>query len=445
MFEQKNKEWERKLKESEDSIEIMKRVQKQKIEQYEKDIKKQKLKVKGLEELMEKSKFSFGDIGKLRKKLDETEKQLHDTNDRLVRVSSKPKETEKELDDTKTRLNNSIGAKLTDNNPNIADLSDTYRPTKLAERYTELYDNQWTDAFEQIQKEVHSDSDEEIINILLQILLDISDFCNRRAKKQMDDLKKTILCSDSMDDGSVPDYVTKQLENCRKEMFSVTKDHVFELYLSNLRNERGQPNYALRITFFVKECIQICWLMAIQEPPVVFASRGKGELYNTEMYKPYTKNGKYVKFIVWPAMLLHKDGHVLAKGVAQGERGKQGNDKVAIDSVDVLNIEKHVPHAENKISAEIGKERHQRAKSAEERRFEQPALTKMSSTETKLIWRPYKEYDRNPTHEEMRTYFYYFDRREYSKAREVLGSKVYIRCMQNEHKRHVRYQPPPQP
>lgn len=43
-----------------------------------------------------------------------------------------------------------MGQKLTDNNPNVADLSDVNRPTKLAEKYTELYDNQWTDAFEKI-------------------------------------------------------------------------------------------------------------------------------------------------------------------------------------------------------------------------------------------------------------------------------------------------------
>jgi len=43
-----------------------------------------------------------------------------------------------------------MGQKLTHNNPNIADLSDKNRPTKLAERYTELYDNQWTDAYELI-------------------------------------------------------------------------------------------------------------------------------------------------------------------------------------------------------------------------------------------------------------------------------------------------------
>ena len=32
-------------------------------------------------------------------------------------------------------------------NPNIADLSDTNRPTKIAEKFSELYDNEWTEAY----------------------------------------------------------------------------------------------------------------------------------------------------------------------------------------------------------------------------------------------------------------------------------------------------------
>ena len=33
-------------------------------------------------------------------------------------------------------------------NPNIVDLSDNNRPTKLAEVFGEIYDNEWTDASE---------------------------------------------------------------------------------------------------------------------------------------------------------------------------------------------------------------------------------------------------------------------------------------------------------
>lgn len=59
-----------------------------------------------------------------------------------------------------------MGQKLTDNNPNIADLSDKNRPTKLAERYSELYDNQWTDAFE----EIFSGDEKETVDTLLRLL-----------------------------------------------------------------------------------------------------------------------------------------------------------------------------------------------------------------------------------------------------------------------------------
>ncbi|WAQ99592.1 hypothetical protein MAR_023965, partial [Mya arenaria] len=57
-----------------------------------------------------------------------------------------------ELDDLRTRLSSVISAQVTDSNPNIADLSDQNRPTKLAERYSELYDNQWTECYEGLTK-----------------------------------------------------------------------------------------------------------------------------------------------------------------------------------------------------------------------------------------------------------------------------------------------------
>lgn len=63
-----------------------------------------------------------------------------------------------------------MGQKLTDNNPNVADLSDVNRPTKLAEKYTELYDNQWTDAFEKI----NNGDDRKTIEFLKFILLVIN-------------------------------------------------------------------------------------------------------------------------------------------------------------------------------------------------------------------------------------------------------------------------------
>jgi hypothetical protein len=40
------------------------------------------------------------------------------------------------------------GDKLTKGNPAIADLGDPNRPMKIAEKYGELYDNEWTNAMD---------------------------------------------------------------------------------------------------------------------------------------------------------------------------------------------------------------------------------------------------------------------------------------------------------
>ena len=58
------------------------------------------------------------------------------------------------------------GAKLTYGNPNIADLSDSRRPTKLAEEFSELYDNEWTDAFEALDDRDDKDKVTHLLNIL---------------------------------------------------------------------------------------------------------------------------------------------------------------------------------------------------------------------------------------------------------------------------------------
>lgn len=63
-----------------------------------------------------------------------------------------------------------MGSKLSDNNPDIADLSDKNRPTKLAEKYQEIYDNQWTDAFEKLDEHFH---DERTSIIKLKELLEV--------------------------------------------------------------------------------------------------------------------------------------------------------------------------------------------------------------------------------------------------------------------------------
>ena len=57
---------------------------------------------------------------------------------------------------------------LRSNNPNIVDLSDLNRPTKIGEQLSELYDKEWTDAFEDLMKEK---SEREAIKILHNVIM----------------------------------------------------------------------------------------------------------------------------------------------------------------------------------------------------------------------------------------------------------------------------------
>ncbi|XP_053390700.1 uncharacterized protein LOC128553540 [Mercenaria mercenaria] len=72
------------------------------------------------------------------------------------------------------------------------------------------------------------------------------------------------------------------------------------------------------VVSYIKKCVNICWSMCRHEPPVYveFMDVGDDILFDTNKYKPYTKSGKLLDYIVWPAVYLHKDGPILAKGVA---------------------------------------------------------------------------------------------------------------------------------
>lgn len=60
------------------------------------------------------------------------------------------------------------GHKLTAGNPDIADLSDAFRPTKVAEEFGQLYDNEWTSAFDELQK--FTDNEVDLTDILAMIV-----------------------------------------------------------------------------------------------------------------------------------------------------------------------------------------------------------------------------------------------------------------------------------
>ena len=93
----------------------------------------------------------------------------------------------------------------------------------------------------------------------------------------------------------------------------------FQKYLRSARSRLSRmAENANRVSDFVKGCVRMCWLMSCQFPPLAFdVEPGSMTEYNKDKYKAYTKLGNYIDYVVWPPLLLHEGGPMLAKGVVQ--------------------------------------------------------------------------------------------------------------------------------
>lgn len=79
------------------------------------------------------------------------------------------------------RISEIAGARLKSNNPAIADLSDQNRPSKLAEKFSELYDNEWTDATEELKERKKKEKSEEEMEItVIKLFYEITKVVHQR-------------------------------------------------------------------------------------------------------------------------------------------------------------------------------------------------------------------------------------------------------------------------
>ncbi|XP_053389972.1 uncharacterized protein LOC128552918 [Mercenaria mercenaria] len=230
------------------------------------------------------------------------------------------KSAKDEIDELKNRLSKVVGANIMNDNPNITDLSDENRPTKLSEKFSELYDNEWTDAFEEAEDELQSE--EKGIAYLYKTLEEIFGFCKNLSAEHAKNIKSCVLTVPNSENGrpkSAQIGVTslRQLKELRKSFAPYLIDSVFQHFVSAKKKKlAGKTNTEK----FMKKCVEICWLMNSQDPPVILdTSQMKGKDFDGDRFRTYTKTGKVVDYVVWPPMLLHKDGPLLCKGVAQGK------------------------------------------------------------------------------------------------------------------------------
>lgn len=82
--------------------------------------------------------------------------------------------------------------------------------------------------------------------------------------------------------------------------------------------ESKEVFYSKSLKDFVGKALELVWVMKIQDPPMELTWCNRGDTFNKNMFTYYTNRGNTVRQSVWPAVLLHKDGPLMSKGVVQG-------------------------------------------------------------------------------------------------------------------------------
>ncbi|XP_060065862.1 myosin-2 heavy chain-like [Ylistrum balloti] len=263
------------------------------------------------------------------------EENLRDTIDRLQRNISSEREAK---DEALLRLSAVAGNKLRDNNPGITDLSDPNRPMKLAEKVSELYDNEWTNAMENLERYM---DEEKAIKVLLDIITNVFETFEEAGDAQtnfisslelpvavpdIDNLQSTARSS-LLNNGkltALPTEITKPLKDYRKSHCETVSPLLTEVMKSRLQTVYQIDGKIIEACKeYIEYSVKYVWMMRVQDPPVhIEWEFSHGEKFDHDRLRSYTKGGDSLNYVVWPILYLYKGGPMLAKGVAQGMKKK---------------------------------------------------------------------------------------------------------------------------
>ncbi|KAL3879559.1 hypothetical protein ACJMK2_031853 [Sinanodonta woodiana] len=296
-------------------------------EYYEKKIASLEFEVQQLREAKENL------MAGITEPFDESQKLSKDYQERMQMLEIEVQHLKDEKNKLFTRLCEVGAVHLTDSNPNIADLSDTNRPDKLTEQMSELYDNEWTGAYEYLT-EIEGLQDEETVRLLLNILHTMYAICLESTTKQAEDLKNA-MCSylglpdERKDDLIIKDVLTRLRESKATE-FEATIERIMKDARRQLTDLPEGKDCGVLDTY-IQKCTYICWFMCIKDPHMhldfggIQRNRPPSDdatdvplYFDTTKFSSYTRAGMHVEYVVWPAVYLYKNGPIVKRGIAQG-------------------------------------------------------------------------------------------------------------------------------
>ncbi|WAR00424.1 hypothetical protein MAR_024796 [Mya arenaria] len=117
----------------------------------------------------------------------------------------------------------------------------------------------------------------------------------------------------------------KPYKELRKKNFEHHLKNIIVMVFNNL-NVKYPLSMNVPLRKYIHSTTTLCWLMSIQDPPVVLEkSCIKGDAFNELLFTKYKNSGKTYDYLVWPAVLLSEGGPVIRKGVACPEMLKSSS------------------------------------------------------------------------------------------------------------------------
>ncbi|XP_052796028.1 uncharacterized protein LOC128228644 isoform X2 [Mya arenaria] len=254
------------------------------------------------------------------KKLNLDKRKINELESEISSLRVALRQYEQENDELRTRLSRLESDRLLNNNPNIAYLSDPYRPTKIAEQFSEFYDTVYTGAYEKLLE--LNMTEVEATNLLFNILMHIYDVCRSKSQNDLFCLREafriftgnaTMIPSDKLE--QFKDIRKKQFKQFLPDLQKTIFERVLEVWIPDACRRTAE------VMLFVENATEICWLISIQDPPLCLVGEvNADDCFDKSMFREYTKRGPRYDFVVWPALLLHDGGPMLLKGIAQPKK-----------------------------------------------------------------------------------------------------------------------------
>ncbi|WAQ97963.1 hypothetical protein MAR_022336 [Mya arenaria] len=187
---------------------------------------------------------------------------IHALMERNAKMREELDTSKRKIQELLTRLSSLAGQKLSDSNPEITDLSDPNRPT----------------------------------------VLKVDQFCTKAQAYLLEKLQTYI----------IDDIVNPTLPHPDGKGFVIFQ----QMHVPSIK-KKCQVKASTELDKFVSKCVELLWLMEVQDPPMQLIWAEQGHRVDKDRFTFYTKRGEVVQQSIWPAVLLHKDGPLMSKGISE--------------------------------------------------------------------------------------------------------------------------------